>query len=217
MTLPGTRAVRKPPSRYHHGDLRRALIDEAVRTIGRSGASALTLREAGRRLGVSRSALYRHFSDKAALLAAVAGDGFLRFTRDLQQAWDEGGPNLEGFNRMGVAYVDFALEHPSHYRVMFGEFREMCAKDPELEGVAKASFDVLLNAIVVLQRDGSLRTDDPTMMGYYIWATDHGIATLAINGLLGTSREAIDPLVRYAIARMNDALRPGGQPHQFTA
>lgn len=217
MSILRTRAARKPPSRYHHGDLRRALVDEAVRTIGTSGVSALTLREAGRRLGVSRSALYRHFADKSALLAAVAADGFQRFTRDLQQAWDEGGQTLEGFNRMGVAYVEFALANRSHYRVMFGEFHEMCAKDPELEGVANASFEVLVAAIRVLQRDGSVRTDDPTMMGQYIWATVHGIATLAIDGLLGTSREAVDPLVRYAVARMNDALRPGAPPHPFSA
>lgn len=201
------RPVRKPSSRYHHGDLRRALIDEAVRTIGRGGAAALTLRSAGQRLGVSRTALYRHFSDKEALLAAVASEGYQQFTRDTQRAWDEGGPGLEGFNRMGVAYVDFALANPSHYRVMFGEFREMCAKDPELVGVARASFDVLLTAIVALQRAGAMRADDPVLMGRYIWSTVHGIASLAINGLFGATRETVDPLVRYAIGRMNDALR----------
>ena len=208
MTVRRAHPVRKPQTRYHHGDLRRALIDEAVRTIGRSGAAGLTLRSAGERLGVSRTALYRHFSDKGALLAAVASEGFQRFTRDLQRAWEEGGPNLDGFNRMGRAYVGFALENPSHYRVMFGEFRELCTKDPELQQVAYRSFEVLLNAIVTLQRAGVMRVDDPVMTGNYIWATMHGIAALAINGLFGTTREAVDPIVRHAIERLNDALRP---------
>src|SRR5688572_10252488 len=77
----GTSPRRKPVSRYHHGDLRPALLEEAVRTIRKDGVEALTLREAGRRLGVSRTALYRHFADKSALLAAVAREGFQRFRR----------------------------------------------------------------------------------------------------------------------------------------
>ena len=79
-----------PRSRYHHGDLRRALLDEAVRTIQQDGVEAVTLRETGRRLGVSRTALYRHFRDKSALLAAVAHEGFQRF-RQIVTAWDGGG------------------------------------------------------------------------------------------------------------------------------
>src|ERR1700736_4460417 len=71
------RAVRKKRARYHHGNLRRALVDEAVRTMRKSGVGALTLRGAGAALGVSRTALYRHFADKDALLAAVAREGFV--------------------------------------------------------------------------------------------------------------------------------------------
>ena len=66
------RSNRKPRDRYHHGDLRRALLDEALRTIQDDGVEALTLRTISVRLGVSRTALYRHFTDKRALLSAVA-------------------------------------------------------------------------------------------------------------------------------------------------
>src|SRR5215468_305180 len=121
MPVPArTPAVRKRPGRYHHGDLARALLHEAVRTIHRNGVEALTLRGVGDRLGVSRTALYRHFADKQALLDEVAADGFRTLRAALRGAWDAGGGGRAGFDAMGVAYVGFAVSHPSHYRVMFG-------------------------------------------------------------------------------------------------
>src|SRR6185436_7798067 len=84
----------RPPSvkaAYHHGDLQRALLDEAVRTIRDDGAAALTLRAVGARLGVSRTALYRHFADKSALLNAVSEDGFRRLADALEHAWTGAG------------------------------------------------------------------------------------------------------------------------------
>src|SRR5215212_5774767 len=78
---------------YHHGDLRRALLAEAVRIIAKKGVDALTLRSVGARLGVSRTALYRHFADKSALLAAVASEGFRMLRMQLLEAWDSHGRN----------------------------------------------------------------------------------------------------------------------------
>src|ERR1044072_5750529 len=108
--MPTTRGPRrKAPVRYHHGDLRRALLAEATRTIHKHGVDAFTLRSVGERLGVSRTALYRHFADKSALLAAVAGEGFQRFRADLTQAWTGAGGGIAGFKAMGIAYVRFAM------------------------------------------------------------------------------------------------------------
>lgn len=194
---PATSPSRKPPTRYHHGDLRRALVEEAVRTIAAQGVEGLTLREAGRRLGVSRTALYRHFPSKAALLAAVARDGFQRFARALAEARDAGGITHASLERMGVAYVEFALANPSHYRVMFGNFLAQCEEDPDLTTEARASFQVLVDAVTALQQRGVLRRDDPQHLAYLIWATVHGVAMLAIDGQLGpdartTARMLID-------------------------
>ena len=124
--------------------------------------AGLTLREVGQRLGVSRTALYRHFSDKSSLLAAVARDGFQRFAADLRQGWIEGGETRRGLDLMGVAYVRFAVANPSHYRVMFGDYRRLCAKDPDLEADAAASFDVLLQALIALQ---AAATSGPMSLG----------------------------------------------------
>ena len=209
MVTSRPRAARKPPSRYHHGDLQRALLGEAVRTITVDGVEGLTLREVGRRLGVSRTALYRHFASKSALLAAVARDGFQRFRRDLGEAWASGGQGREGFSRMGVAYVAFALANPSHYRVMFGHFREQCEHDPELTAEARAAFSTLLDAVVSLQRDGEFRDDDPATMAHFIWATVHGIAMLAIDGQLAPA--AAETLVVYATTRLTAGIEAPGR------
>src|SRR4029453_4484400 len=123
--------ARKRAGRYHHGDLSRALVEEALRPIQKEGVGALTLRTVGRRLGVSRTALYRHFADKSALLAAVATEGFHTLRLRTQEAWDRHGVGTEGFNAMGAAYVRFAVEHPAHYRVMFGGFIGRAPKDSE--------------------------------------------------------------------------------------
>src|SRR5678816_1070243 len=110
-------AARKPRRSYHHGNLRRALLDEALATIRADGVDGLTLREIGARLGVSRTALYRHFADKRALLTRVATEGFRTLRQQLVAAWEEGGRDDAAFYAMGVAYVRFAVANPSHYRV----------------------------------------------------------------------------------------------------
>src|SRR5204863_658871 len=141
---------RKPRGRYHHGNLRRALIDEAVRTMRTSGVGALTLRGVGAALGVSRTALYRHFADKDALLAAVAREGFV----GLKAAGDAARARVPGLadqlTEMGFAYVRFAIENPAHYRVMFGGFLDRCKDEPGLMADAGAAFQALVGAIVDL-------------------------------------------------------------------
>ena len=81
---------------YHHGDLPRALLAEAVRTIQRHGIAALTLRHVGATLGVSRNALYRHFANKDALLHAVAAEGLRLLQVELQRAWQRAGGGVGG-------------------------------------------------------------------------------------------------------------------------
>lgn len=203
---PTRRPRRKPAGRYHHGDLRRALVAEAVRTIDRHGVDALTLRSIGDRLGVSRTALYRHFSDKPALLAAVGREGFRLLRVALTEAWEQHGRGRPGFEAMGLAYVRFAVAHPAHYRVMFGGFIESCAKDDEFVQEAKAAFQVLVDALVEQQQAGLVRPDDPLLLARMIWSLVHGIAMLAIDGQLRGDDEQGEGLNRYAIERIRDGI-----------
>jgi AcrR family transcriptional regulator len=210
MGMPGTRSRRrKLPVPYHHGDLRRALLVEAARTIREEGIEAVTLRAVGARLGVSRTALYRHFADKSALLAAVAREGFQRFREDLTEAWTEAGGGRPGFAAMGRAYVRFALANSSHYRVMFGNFRDLSTRDPELAADASAAFQVLVGALVTLQKDSLVRPDEILTLARYIWATVHGIAMLAIDGQLGPDPSVADALTLFAIERLHTGIAPG--------
>jgi AcrR family transcriptional regulator len=202
------RPRRKRAGQYHHGDLRRALIDQALRTILTAGVEGLTLRGVGEALGVSRTALYRHFSDKQALVAAVAREGFRTFRRALVDAWEQQGRGRAGFEAMGEAYLQFAVAHPSHYRVMFGRFMESCARDPELINEATGAFQALLDALVEGQREGWVRQDDPVILARFVWSVTHGIAMLVIDGQLRDSDEAGTALNRYAAERIQAAIAP---------
>ena len=202
------RPRRKRAGQYHHGDLRRALIDQALRTILTAGVEGLTLRGVGEALGVSRTALYRHFSDKQALVAAVAREGFRTFRRALVDAWEQQGRGRAGFESMGEAYLQFAVAHPSHYRVMFGRFMESCARDPELINEATGAFQALLDALVEGQREGWVRQDDPVILARFVWSVTHGIAMLVIDGQLRDSDEAGPALNRYAAERIQAAIAP---------
>ena len=197
---------RKRSGDYHHGDLRRALLHEALRTIQTDGVEQLTLRGVGGKLGVSRTALYRHFSDKQALLAAVSREGFRMLREALTEAGDAQGRGRTGFEAMGLAYVNFAIAHSSHYRVMFGGFVESCSKDAALVEEAEGAFQVLVDALVEQQRAGRVRPDDALMLARFVWSAVHGLAMLAIDGQLpgGTEREALNA---YAMGRIRDAIR----------
>ena len=200
------RPKKKRAGQYHHGDLRRALVEEAVRTIQVDGIEHLTLRAAGEKLGVSRTALYRHFSDKQALLAAVGREGFRMLRVALTAAWEEHGRGRAGFEAMGLAYVQFAVAHPAHYRVMFGRFVESCSKDVEFIEQARAAFQVLVDSLVEQQLAGSVRQDDPLMLARFVWSVVHGIAMLVIDGQLRGADERGEALNRYAVERLRDAI-----------
>lgn len=198
----GPGRARKPRSSYHHGDLRRAMLAEAIRMIQRQGIDALTLRGVGQRLGVSRTALYRHFASKSALLQAVAAEGLRMLQQELQAAWLGGGLSREGFDAMGRAYVQFAVRHPSHYRVMFGsalrEAQALPTPDPDGGGDA---FGALVGALVAQQQAGLVRNDDPHQLALYVWAVVHGVAMLALDGILRTP-EDVHTLAEFAIAKL---------------
>jgi AcrR family transcriptional regulator len=196
-----TRTARKPRRPYHHGNLRRALLDQALATIRSEGVNGLTLRDIGARLGVSRTALYRHFADKRALLTAVATEGFRTLRQQLVTAWEEGGGGRAAFQAMGVAYIHFAVANPSHYRVMFGSFVDPEDREPELAAEAGGAFQALVDALAALQHEAVVRGDDTVLMARFVWSVVHGVAMLGIDGQL---REpgGMDELMRYALERI---------------
>jgi AcrR family transcriptional regulator len=198
-----------PRRPYHHGNLRRALLDEALATIGAEGVSALTLREIGARVGVSRTALYRHFADKRALLTAVAIEGFRTLREHLVTAWEQGGRDSTAFHAMGAAYIRFAVSNPAHYRVMFGSIVDPQDREPELAEEARGAFQSLVDALAALQHNREMRPgDDLTLMARFVWSVVHGVSMLAIDGQLRET-DSIEALTRYALERLGSGIQSG--------
>lgn len=169
---------------YHHGDLRRALLDAALESIDEDGVEGLSLRGIARRAGVSHAAPYHHFSDRAALVAAVAEEGF-RFLRDamLDRMDDAEGPRHR-LKQAGVGYVLFAVRHPAHFRVMFSSEVTEKQKYPSLEASADAAFRVLSEAIGECEAAGLLQARDIEVLGATAWSLVHGLAVLSLGGRL---------------------------------
>jgi AcrR family transcriptional regulator len=176
-----TPAVPSKKRRYHHGDLERALVDTAVAMIRDEGVQALTLRGVGARLGVSRTALYRHFDDKGALLARVAAEGFKRFHHALAEAVSRAtAKRANPMPAMAAAYMRFALSNPSHYQTMFSGVLTDYTRYPELVRHAEGAFNVLLDTIRAEQQEKRMRLGDPLDLAEITWALSHGLATLGL-------------------------------------
>src|SRR5947208_973533 len=152
----------KRSENYHHGNLREAIMETSLELIAAKGVRALTLREIGARLGVSRTAPYRHFADKAALLAALGAVGFKKFGDVLEEARRGAGTTyFEQLDSMGVAYVRFAGQHRAHFEVMFGSDGEELKLDSEGSKVAARAFEILADTIRDGQKAGEIVEGDP--------------------------------------------------------
>lgn len=172
-------------SAYHHGNLREALVEAAVRIVEAEGLEAMGLRCAARAAGVSAAAPYHHFGSKEGLLAAVAAEGFRRLARTQHQA--AGGPTgalapRERINALGRAYVRFARQHPELYRLMFGRGIENRDQYPELGEAIESSYAQIASAtedyLAAHSESGLL----PRVALNGAWCVVHGMAMLLIDG-----------------------------------
>src|SRR5258705_4580096 len=109
-----------PPKPYHHGDLRRVLIEAALQLAEQSGAAAVSVREAARRAGVSPGAPFRHFPSRDALMTAVAEEAQRRFRAEIEAALSEApaGDPLARFRCLGLAYLRWAMRNPTHFEII---------------------------------------------------------------------------------------------------
>jgi AcrR family transcriptional regulator len=183
-----------PRDRYHHGDLRRALLAAAVEAIDDVGPTAMSLRDVARRAGVSHAAPAHHFGDKAGLLSALAAEGF----RGLADELDRAARDTDSFLEVGVAYVRFAVGHPAHFAVMFRPDL-LHTDDPELLAARAASSAALYGGVG--QIDGGDPEPQRGTAAVAAWALVHGVATLWLAGAL-PDRLGDDPeAIARAVAR----------------
>ena len=198
------RAKRKAD--YHHGNLRRALIDAAVSAIAKHGVDALNLRQLAARAGVTPGAPYHHFTDREELLAAIAEEGFGRLGAELiagrDAAGDEASARLEA---LGRAYINFAISCPGYFRVMFhGDGKSSGPSAPGLR-----AFHLLRDAVLACQEAGTAPAGDPSALVLTAWSAVHGFATLWVDGALpfeGMRPKQMAPELGRLLARMFAAL-----------
>jgi AcrR family transcriptional regulator len=172
-------AAPKPPSRYHHGDLERALIDAAIAAIAEQGAERVNLRELARAVGVSPSAPYRHFADKDALMTAVARELASRYGELLARASAEASADtLAQFRATGVATVRFAARYPAHFRVA-------CSGGLLATPSEDAATRVALQAAQAAGAVAPLPVDDLLLTAH---CTIYGLARLIADGQLPGGR-----------------------------
>jgi AcrR family transcriptional regulator len=193
--------------RYHHGNLRTALLAEAERSVREHGVEQLSLRELARQVGVSHAAPRRHFPDRQALLDALAETGFERLGNELRAAVEEAGHDFQARLRAtAAAYIRFATDDAALLELMFaGKHR---AGAEQLVTAADRAFAVMFDLIVQGQAEGVIEPGEPERVGLVLFATVQGIASL-INGSMvdaelldGLADDAVEHFLRGSQARV---------------
>ncbi|MFI9012297.1 TetR/AcrR family transcriptional regulator [Actinosynnema sp. NPDC053489] len=174
---------------YHHGDLRRAVLDAAVEVIGEHGPAGVGLRDLARRVGVSHAGPVHHFKDKAGLLTALAVEGFTLLADALDATAAEGGDMVE----MGAAYVRFATDHRAHFEVMF----RPDLHHPGDPALARAQ-DRARAALTAAVGD----RPDSELSRIAAWSLVHGFATLWNTGALARADRDPVAVVRSFAGRL---------------
>jgi AcrR family transcriptional regulator len=183
---------------YHHGDLRQAAIDAGLKLLEERAANDLGLREVARAVGVSATALYRHFPDKAALLRALANEGFKQLAEAQRAAAAAAGGGEAGFGATGRAYVRFALDNPALFRLLFSA--AIPAGDPfhrRPEEMPEAFRMLWDNAARLAPPDAG--PDAAPLIALEAWALVHGLAILILDGQIPRNDALIDALLTKGV------------------
>ncbi len=172
---------------YHHGNLRQALVDAALRLIAENGPQGFTLSEAAKAADVTPAAVYRHFGGRDDLLAEVARQGYDIFAALMEFAYNDGKPtSLAAFEATGRAYLAFARKYPGHYMAMFESGLTLNAH-PDLALVAARARQVLEQAAIRLSEHiPPAKRPPPSMFSAHIWAMSHGVVELFTRGKPGS-------------------------------
>lgn len=184
---------------YHHGDLRRALLDAAETVLVEQGVGALSLRDLARRVGVSPTAPYHHFGSKADLVAALAEDALDQLDAALAEAGTAHADPEERLRALGITYVLFAVDHPERFRLAFrpemGSPFAALADDPDALPTEAAGFRHLVRVVAEMTPDPAAQAT----LAVASWSLVHGLASLLVDGPLSTlasDRERVEVLAQ---------------------
>jgi AcrR family transcriptional regulator len=187
--------IEKAARGYHHGDLRGALIEAGMGLLEQRHSQELALREVARAVGVSATAVYRHFPDKDALMRAIAARGFdMMGEMQAEAARAHAGP--AAFGAVGAAYVRFALKYPAVFRLMFSH-----APPCDLFSIPE---EELSGPLRMLRENAASLTppDAPEaarrVVAIRAWALVHGLAVLLLDGMVAADDALIDSVIATA-------------------
>ncbi|MBW2942173.1 TetR/AcrR family transcriptional regulator [Zhongshania aquimaris] len=170
---------------YHHGDLRKELIKEAILIIREDGVNALSMRKLALNVGVSRNAYTYHFKDKKTLLSAIAEEGFKIFTKRLRLTTNDNNIKLtkKRVTEFVTNYIYFAIDHAEYYELMFGQ--ELWASQSSTESLKKEAHQAFKNyagQIAEYHRQGKIPiTISPLQYAETSWATLHGMSRFLVD------------------------------------
>ena len=186
--------------RYHHGDLRAALIEQGLRDLAGGAAGDLSLRAIARKVGVSATAVYRHFPDKTALIDALSIEGDRLLGEASRRAQESAGGGRMGFDATGRAYVRFALNHPALFRLMMARFRGMPG-DPDAQSIG---LRLLVDNVAAMSAP-DVPLAERALRALQSWALVHGLAMLMLDGIVPADEALIDAVIASSFA--DDASR----------
>ena len=182
---------------YHHGNLRDSLVKAALELIRQQTTDELSLREVARNVGVSATAVYRHFPDKQALLDALCVEGQATLAEAQRVAMAAAGGGQKGFDNTGLAYVRFALANPALFRLMI-KSRPSAASAESNPRVAGEALQVLeSNVAAILPKKA--KAQQRQLRAIHAWSLVHGLTMLILDGRLPHDEKMIEAVIRAPI------------------
>lgn len=199
----------KRTNSYHHGDLKNALIRAGIQVLAQDGVNGLSLRKVARKAGVSHNAPYAHFADKQALIASIAVDGHARISVLIEQVIGQYPDDpLRQLVHLAWAYMQFGLESPAHYRIIFSGLIENEKRHPAFVQVSQHSLQLLNKIVADCQAAGVVRSDDcdVEMVAVSMWGLIHGLVSLVIEGQVPSKLMKRNPPQAMVIAALQQVI-----------
>jgi AcrR family transcriptional regulator len=192
--------------KYHHGDLKNALIKAGIETLSTEGVGGLSLRKVAQRAGVSHSAPYAHFADKQALIAAISTEGYRQlYIKLLTVSRNYAGDPLRQLVEAAWVYTRFALDDPAHFKITFSGIIEKEKEYPAFVEMSQRSFSVVVEIVRACQADGILEAGPTDAVAVSVWSLVHGFVSLLIESQIShtvTERMSTREMLIFALNRM---------------
>ncbi len=180
-------------SNYHHGNLREALVAAGLEILELRQSTEFSLRELTKQVGVTANAIYRHFANKDEILTALAIEGFKRLT-DVQETAIQNHSNLiERFLAGGKAYINFARQNPTLFRLMYGRL-SIISQNVEVQAAAQSAYNRICYGIALIL-DKPIEDAQVTIGTIHAWGLVHGLSHLIIDGQVDSHTTDIDNLI----------------------